>query len=222
MRGLAPSLVSVRRQLGVNAIVLTLLGGFVTIGSNGITAGVQAQSAGDPPSVMDRIREKARQRQPAATTDWFQRLDTNRDGRVSKEELQISIKRRFGNLDANRDGVISREEFQARKTVAGQSAPSFEQLDADRNGNLSIPEFSAPVLWRFARLDSDGDGFLSRTETARYLNVPASRSLPPLSGKCFEIDGRFVIVSPERADTLERADHPQIDCTWQPGASPSR
>ncbi|MFT7570434.1 MAG: Ca2+-binding EF-hand superfamily protein [Paracoccaceae bacterium] len=210
-------------NLGLKAIGVTLCIAVLLTWTSGITAGAQAQSVGDPPSVMDRIRDKARQRQPATIADWFQRLDTNQDNRVSREELQISINRRFGILDANRNGSISGDEFRARGTVpGGQSGPSFDQMDINRNGELSVIEFSAPVLWRFARLDSDGDGFLSRMETARYLNTPASRALPPLPGRCFEVDGRVVIVAPERADAFEKTGRQQTDCSWQPGTLPVR
>jgi len=215
-------LVALKHPGGVNLISLIGFCAILLAGGAGAPERAEAQVPKGPPSVMDRIQEKARQRQPAPPGDWFQRLDTNRDNRISRQELQASVNRRFGLLDANRDGRVSRQEFQARKIVPGQTGPSFDQMDVDRNGTLSGPEFAAPVLWRFARLDSDGDGFLSRAETARYLNTPSVRSLPPLSGRCFEIDGRYVIVSPERADDLEKSGRAQIDCSWQPGGIPAR
>ncbi len=205
------------RMIGAAVVGLLLLAGMT-----GFAADVDAQSINNPPSVMDRIQDKARQRNAATSAGWFERLDSNRDGKISRAELQTSISRRFGLLDTDRSGTISRNEYAARKTSPDRAGPSFDQLDADRNGILSVAEFSAPVLWRFARLDGDGDGSLSRLETARYLNMPASRSLPPLSGKCFEIDGRFVIVSPERAEAYENTGRSQIDCAWQPGTLPVR
>ena len=205
------------RKFKLTVIVLLLFAG-----GNGLPVKAAAQSAGDPPSVMDRIREKVRERPKPPPADCFHRLDTNRDRRISKIEVNVSINRRFSVLDTNRDGKISRDEFRVRNTIPGQSGPSFDQVDIDRNGNLSMVEFSAPVLWRFTRLDSDGEGFLTQTETARYLNTPASRALPPLTGTCFVIDGKIVIASPEHAEVLEQSGRPQVDCSWQPGSLPER
>ena len=132
------------RKFKLTVIVLLLFAG-----GNGLPVKAAAQSAGDPPSVMDRIREKVRERPKPPPADWFHRLDTNRDRRISKIEVNVSINRRFSVLDTNRDGKISRDEFRVRNTIPGQSGPSFDQMDIDRNGNLSMVEFSAPVLWRF-------------------------------------------------------------------------
>ena len=199
--------------------VLTLV---VLVSIIGPAAKAAAQPVGAPPSVMDRIQEKMRERQPAKKADWFQRLDTNRDGRVSGEELRLSIGRRFTGLDTNRDGKISRDEFRVRDKVQGQPGPTFDHMDTDRSNSLDLSEFSAPVLWRFGRLDSDGDGFLSPVETDRYLNIPTARALPPLSGRYFNIDGRIVIAAPERAEALEREGRPSVDCMWQPGSPSNR
>jgi hypothetical protein len=181
------------RKFKLTVIVLLLFAG-----GNGLPVKAAAQSVGDPPSVMDRIREKVRERSKPPPADWFHRLDTNWDGKNS------------------------RDEFRVRNTIPGQSGPSFNQMDIDRNGNLSMVEFSAPVLWRFTRLDSDGDGFLTQTETARYLDIPASRALPPLTGTCFVIDGKIVVASPEHAEVLAQSGRPQVDSSWQPGSLPDR
>ena len=47
-------------------------------------------------------------------------------------------------------------------------------------------------------------------------------ALPPLSGRCFNIDGRVVIAAPERAESLEREGRPSTDCMWQPGSPSNR
>ncbi len=47
-----------------------------------------------------------------AQTDLFTRLDTNKDGKVSSDELPDRQKPNFGRIDANNDGSISREELE--------------------------------------------------------------------------------------------------------------
>jgi hypothetical protein len=45
----------------------------------------------------------------------FDKLDTNHDGKLSRDEAQAhpTVQANFGNADANGDGVITKEEFMA-------------------------------------------------------------------------------------------------------------
>ncbi len=90
-----------------------------------------AQPAAPPAPRAEMTRD-----QVAANADQrFQRLDANRDGRVTTDELrQLAEQRRatmqqrhterqgqaFERLDTNRDGQISREEFGQRMAMRGQ------------------------------------------------------------------------------------------------------
>lgn len=181
-----------------------------------------AQQADPKPSVMDRIQEKVRQRGAVANPNWFERLDPRGVGYVTKEAVESAIRQRFALLDTNRDGAIDRTEYSRQQVSPASPGLTFDMLDTDRNGKLSAAEFSAPITARFSRLDRDGDGRISRGEAAPYLAAPTARSLPPLSGTCFEIDGRLVTVAPERVETLRREGRRSADCAWKPGATLSR
>ncbi|MCE9606364.1 MAG: alpha/beta hydrolase fold domain-containing protein [Planctomycetia bacterium] len=61
---------------------------------------------------------------PEARVDLFTRLDLNKDGKVTREELPERQKPNFGRIDTNADGAISREEL--TKYVG----PSRPQADA--------------------------------------------------------------------------------------------
>ena len=93
--------------------------------------------------------------------DRFDDLDSNNDGRVTRNEWHGSLDD-FRWLDRNNDGVLSRYE------VVGQQ-PSFENydefqtLDYNRNGTLERNEWhwSRPS---FAEIDADRNGVISRRE----------------------------------------------------------
>lgn len=85
-----------------------------------------------------------------------ERADANGDGAVTLQESQAALRERLMRLDADRDGKITRAEMDARREQAqerraerrtemgaqrGQDA--FARLDADHNGQLSPAEFAA-------------------------------------------------------------------------------
>jgi len=76
----------------------------------------------------------------------FERLDDNRDGRLSVVELQAG----HGILDADGDGTLARSEI------------DIAALDPDGNGQIGPAEWDAAALT--ALLDEDGDGTVSRAE----------------------------------------------------------
>src|SRR5262245_30306863 len=123
--------------------------------------------------------------QPSATTSaaranrenaWFQRLDTNKDGAISKEEAQAAADQRiaqtFDRLDLNHDGMITQDEVnqvheQRRAERQAEAAERFKQADTNGDGLLSKDEVNKamPRLARaFDRLDTNHDGQLSEQE----------------------------------------------------------
>jgi Ca2+-binding EF-hand superfamily protein len=44
---------------------------------------------------------------------WFQKLDKNGDGKISKEEFQLGADNKFERIDSNKDGYVTKEELQA-------------------------------------------------------------------------------------------------------------
>ena len=104
----------------------------------------------------------------------FQGMDTNRDGRVSREEWRGSA-RSFARHDWNNDGVLSGDELRAGANrraddtadyadeVTDWSEPHFRQLDHNSDGRLSRAEWHFDVE-TFRRIDRDRDGLVSRAE----------------------------------------------------------
>lgn len=81
-------------------------------------------------------------------------LDANADGRITRAELDASQSTRFQAIDANRDGFATPEEFKA----------SFETQRAARTEEMTNQ--------RFAKLDADGNGQISKTEFAAAAAAP--------------------------------------------------
>ncbi len=122
---------------------------------------------------------------PAATTPpagrphgegrWFESLDTNHDGAISKDEAtaaaQARIQKMFDKVDTNHDGLITQDELRAaaqarRAEMKAKAAARFKAADKNGDGLLSKDEAAAiPMLARhFDALDTNKDGMLSPEE----------------------------------------------------------
>ena len=71
-----------------------------------------------------------------------------------------SEEKRFNRVDRDRDNRISRNEIMALRVAA------FRKLDADHNNLLSFEEWAVATSNRFKGADSNGDGGLTRDEFA--------------------------------------------------------
>ena len=85
--------------------------------------------------------------QVQAQDDWFARVDTDADGRVSLDEFLAKMSWAFSQRDLDGDGVLQ---------------PS-EQHVADAKP-ITLADHRARFARQFGRQDVDGDGFLSRRE----------------------------------------------------------
>ena len=107
------------------------------------------------------------------------RADTDGDGRVSRAEATAASAERsgewFDKLDQNKDGYVSQDELkQARESrherrgdMRGKMEEHFKEADANGDGQLSLDEAQSKMprlAERFGDLDTDKNGLLSKEE----------------------------------------------------------
>ena len=122
---------------------------------------------------------------PSATPRGMMRYDTNKDGWVDKAEWKAGQEARFKELDTDKDGKLSQDELFARTPAApGNVLPSdrqverqtayFQRMDRDKDGFVSKAEFMAQADRNFARCDLDKDGRINTAECRQALRRPTT------------------------------------------------
>lgn len=118
--------------------------------------------------------------------DRMAAVDANRDGSITPDERRAAMQARaaqrrdaaFDRLDANSDGAISRAEFEARPQRAERAARarmSGQQVRRMHRGpaaatsaradrTVDLGQARERMSQTFARLDKDGDGYLTVEE----------------------------------------------------------
>jgi Ca2+-binding EF-hand superfamily protein len=122
----------------------------------------------------------------ARRTGHFNKADTNRDGKLSRAEVEKAMPQlsgKFESIDTNKDGQLSRGELNAWKKAhraerQAKAAERFKHADADGDGAISRAEAEkhAPRLAKkFDQIDSNKDGKLTQDELRAYRETKRSR-----------------------------------------------
>ena len=89
--------------------------------------------------------------QVTATSEYLARIDSDRDGRIALAEYQAWMGYAFERMDANRDGLLTTDELPGGRgrTVSlaehrESLAAMFRRQDVDRDGFLDAKELAAP------------------------------------------------------------------------------
>lgn len=95
------------------------------------------------------------QQAPRLREGHLNRLDTNKDGSVSRAEYEAFMRIAFAKLDSNGDDFIIPNDV--ANILTGKQ---FSDADANNDGRLSRGEFLSQVMQDFTNADRDGDGLL--------------------------------------------------------------
>ncbi len=104
------------------------------------------------------------------------RLDTNKDSKISLEEMQASVSTVFKTVDADKNGEISRDEIKARREAFRDARKAWREAKnesgADKDKAMEALKAARPGMLPglrhkgFQRADTDGNGALSLAEVA--------------------------------------------------------
>ena len=124
---------------------------------------------------------------PEAMVDMIlQRMDTNKDGKISRGEAQGRILENFDRIDTNKDGYLDRTELLAMARRMGQfggpgpgggpfAGPrpdpnDFDALDKNADGRLTREELKGTRFYDiFDKIDTNKDGKIDPKEWAAFL-----------------------------------------------------
>lgn len=113
--------------------------------------------------------------------------DADKDGRITRAEIDRAIAKKFGEADSNRDGVLSESEFAAalpkppeRPGVPPEGGPKppeggpprphfdpvarFKATDWNGDGKITPDEFAVPMKAMAIMADRNGDGAITEDE----------------------------------------------------------
>ncbi len=100
-------------------------------------------------------------------------IDRDADNMISKTEAMAYRQRYFDTLDANEDGKVTFEEYVKANNLRSNTAnpdskvpvpQNFKNADANGDTALSIDEFQMVGAKKFAILDKNNDGMVSKAE----------------------------------------------------------
>jgi Ca2+-binding EF-hand superfamily protein len=116
----------------------------------------------------------------------FDRLDTNKDGMISRDEFahgrEQRIEKRIVMREKMKDGKLGEMRMHHRGGMGG--ARIIVMADTDHDGKITLPEAETLALKHFDELDSNHDGQVTREErdNRRQMIIKEIRKEAPDAG----------------------------------------
>jgi hypothetical protein len=112
---------------------------------------------------------------------FFEKVDANKDGKVTLAEAKAAEQTRFASIDTNKDGRLTEAELQAHRAAlrGDREQPAnnehgkkrgghfFKKVDANGDGAIDATESAAGAEKMFTRMDDNGDGVVTKDELGR-------------------------------------------------------
>ncbi len=97
----------------------------------------------------------------------MQKIDTDGDGKFSRAEIAQykGLAKNFDKIDTNNDGYLTKDEMKAQHAKSAES--KLKAIDSNQDGRISRAEADAktPMLAKhFDKIDANKDGFIDKAE----------------------------------------------------------
>lgn len=96
-------------------------------------------------------------------------LDTNKDKKLTQEEIDAARAALLTEGDADKNGQLSLDEYQTvwLKQMREMMVRQFQRLDRDGNAQVTAEEFNGPFADMVARMDRNDDKVLDASDRGR-------------------------------------------------------
>lgn len=108
---------------------------------------------------------------PSPFAHMLKKMDNDGDGKISSAEFQAAAAARFASIDTQGTGKITAAQIAATRG-AGERGEKFADREVAKvgsDGTITKDQYLAAAQARFAKLDRNGDGYITADE------VPAGR-----------------------------------------------
>ncbi len=102
------------------------------------------------------------------------RIDVNKDGRISLDEVKPRMVKRLSLADADGNKSVTSAEIDAmlQKGLERRRARIMELLDGNRDGTITQAEFDVVVEDMFDKADADNNGGVDLAELKGFKRAP--------------------------------------------------
>ena len=95
-----------------------------------------------------------------------QKLDANKDGRITPDEIKPRMLKRFTMFDSNGDKSVTAQEFEAvlQKRAEQRRQRLFALIDVNKDGTITQAEYERLTDDMFDKADTDHNGGMDLAE----------------------------------------------------------
>ncbi len=167
------------RKILLSALTLTALAAAGTaFAATPVSSAAPSSASSTAPAPGSRHAEWRQQ--------FFDKIDTNHDGTISRAEYQAWIDSRFDKLDTNGDGSVNADEVAtspaAVNRVQKRAEGFVKRYDTSGSGQVTRSDFEAKEMQRFDRLSGGADSITEQQFDAAGARLRHRRGAPADNG----------------------------------------